>query len=80
MCGEIEKLPEAANRVCAVQSRNDFAEEKNDPEIALQAVVLITDFWYRGKNLNLRPSGYEFGNATKTNYFSDCYGDAHCHA
>ncbi len=32
---EIEELLEAANRICAVQSRNDFAENKNGLEIAL---------------------------------------------
>ena len=32
---EIEELLEAANRVCAVQSRNDFAEKKNGLESEL---------------------------------------------
>lgn len=41
---EIEGLPEAANRVCAVELRNDFAEKKNGLNNTLQAVVLTTVF------------------------------------
>ena len=32
---ELEELLEAANRVCAVQSRNDFSEKKNGQEFYL---------------------------------------------
>ena len=37
---EIEELLEAANRVCALQSRNDVAEKKNGLEERFQAVDL----------------------------------------
>jgi len=42
---EIKELLEAANCVCAVQSRNDVAEKKNGLEITLQAVFSKPQNW-----------------------------------